>query len=136
MQPWREAPLQKPILITICPNRSETDHKGGALVLTMEPCGAWFSPLRLCAEKIHPLSEMGKLMEPISIIGNALHIYMLAFNEPNSIRSSELMAFRKVIELSGPGGEYISDCCQGGGGVAGVGYAPYLLAWRSEIWRL
>lgn len=53
-------------------------------------------------------------MEPISIIGNALHIYMLAFNEPNSIRSSELMAFRIVIELSGPDSEYISDCCRGG----------------------
>lgn len=120
---------------TIFPNRSETDHKGGALIQTMELFCIWFSLPRLCAEQIHPLSEMDKLMEPISIIGNALHIYMLAFNEPNSIRSSALMAFCKVIELSGPGGEYISDCCQGGGGFAEVGYAPYLLAWRSGIWR-
>lgn len=83
-------------------------------------CAVWFSPLRRCTEQIYPLSEMDKLMEPISIIGNALHIYMLAFNEPNSIRSSELMAFRKVIELSSPGGEYISDCCQGGGDLVGA----------------
>lgn len=78
---------------------------------------------------------MDKLMEPISIIVKALHIYMLAFNEPNSIRSSELMTSCKVIELRSPGGEYISDFCQGERGFAGVGYAPYLLAWQLGICR-
>lgn len=50
-------------------------------------------------------------MEPISIIGNALHIYMLAFSEPNSIRSW-LMVYCKWLSSSALTLNIINNSCR------------------------
>lgn len=66
----------------------------------------------LCTKHIPRKKEkMDKLMEPISIIGNALHIYMLAFSEPNSIRS-QLMVYCKWLSSSALALNIINNSCR------------------------
>lgn len=50
-------------------------------------------------------------MELISIIGNVLHIYMLAFSEPNSIRS-RLMVYCKWLRSSALALNIINNSCR------------------------
>lgn len=50
-------------------------------------------------------------MEPISIIGNALHIYMLAFSEPDSI-CSRLMVYCKWLSSSALALNIINNSCR------------------------